>query len=203
MQILSHQRVDWKILVFTLVIACLLTGCATYKQEYENPELGIKLIKPNSWDVRYHERSGSIMLEARNRIGSLDSARVEIQGNACFPIPAWFNGASEVIESDIDRIRNLYSLDSVSIIQKPIKIEDRKSEVVRAIVAVPTISLPENDDRNQMGDRDPNLFQTIQIFLIRDKEYSIMAYIYEGNSEALNAEAEEIVASIQVITCSP
>ena len=199
------RRGSWRqinILIIVFLIACLLSGCASSKQLYENPELGIKLIKSENWDVKYYERSGSIVLETKGGIGNSISARIEINGNACFPVPAWFNGSREAIELNIDRIRILYSLDSITIVQEPIEIENRGNEVVKAIIAIPTMSMPENDVRNQIGDRNPNLLQRIELFAIKDKDYFVMAYIYEGDGEALNAEAEEIVASIQ-LSCSP
>lgn len=185
-----------------LLVACLISGCnsTSSTQPYENPEFGIRLKKPRTWDLAFYKRSGSIVLEAETGIGNKDSARIEIYGYAC--VPAMFNDPVEAIESNIDRIRALYYLDSVTIVQDPIRVETEDYEVTKAIISIPTMSLPEDSVENQVGDRDPNVFQPIDMFDIRDgNNNSIMVQLYKGNNEGLNADAEEIIDSIQ-LTCS-
>jgi hypothetical protein len=63
------------------------------------------------------------------------------------------------------------------------------------------MSLPEDSVENQVGDRGPDIFQTIEMFAISDRDKFILVYLYEGNSEEINAEAEEIITGIQLI-CS-
>lgn len=188
--------------ITAILVACIISGCiSSTQQEYENIDVGIKLEKPKNWDLEYYERSSVIVLQAENKVRAIDTARVEIHGNACVPTPAWFKGHHEEIRTNIDRIRVLYNLDNVAIIQEPISIENGRNKVTKAIVAVPTMALPENSLENQIGARDPGLFQTIAIFAVQDENYMVMAYIYEGNSTELNKEAEDIIASIQ-LTCS-
>jgi hypothetical protein len=205
----THALLNWKsgwyqlnFLTTLLLVVYLMSGCSSTssKQLYENPEFGIRLEKPGNWDLAFYERSGSIVLEAENGIGNKDSARIEIHGYAC--VPVLFNNSEEAIESNIDRIRILYDLDSVTIVEEPIKVETGDYEVTKAIITIPTLSLPEDSVENQVGDRGPNVFQPIDMFAIRDSDNNfIMVYVYKGNSEAINAEADEIVDSIQ-LTCS-
>ena len=188
--------------VFLLLVVLISSCIPTWsQQQYENPKSGIKLTMPRNWDVMFYERSGVIALETKRRIGNNDSAYIEIHGNACIATPSWFKNSHEEIRLNIERIRILYDLDSVTIIQEPTKIETDGKEVMKAVITVPTMSLPENTARNQFGYQDPNLFQTIELFAIGDKGHFIMAYIYKGSSNELNAQAEKIIASIRLI-CS-
>jgi hypothetical protein len=66
-----------------------------------------------------------------------------------------------------------------------------------------TMALADDPARNQVGAPGAALFQTIEMMLIRDRnKNSIVAYIYKGNSEELNSEAQAIIDSIQFV-CAP
>lgn len=190
-------------LITMLLAIHLASGCSSTssKQLYENPESGIRLERPGNWDLAFYERSGTIVLEPENGIANKGSARIEIHGSACGH--PFFITPEEDIEANIDRIRILYNLSSVTIVQEPIKVETGDYEVTKAIITIPTMSLPEDSVENQVGGRGPNVFQPIDMFEIRDRDNNfIMVYVYKGNSDELNAEADEIVDSIQ-LTCSP
>lgn len=188
--------------VTILLVICILLGCSstTPTQLYEYSELGIKLESPENWSVDYYERNGSIVLKAASRSPNRNSARIDIFGSTCSS--TLFNPPDEALEYNIDRIRRLYDLDSITIIQEPKKFEAIDKEIVNATIQIPTTSLPEDSPGNQVGERSPNVFQVIDIFAIKySNDELIMVYVYKGNSEQLNAEAEGIVDSIQS-TCS-
>lgn len=208
----AHLLPSWKtrryrssLLLAILAIAYMLSGCSwlSSTQVYENPEFGIRLEKPRSWKVAYYERSGSIVLAVENGVRQKSSARVEIYGLACNPS----NGGNDAISDlklNIKRIRGLYDLDSVLIVQEPIQIESRGYAVTQAIIKVPSMAMTDDPARYQMEETGPDIFQTIDMRAIRDKnndDYSITVYIYPGSNEELNAEAEDIVDSIE-LTCS-
>jgi hypothetical protein len=207
----TYEFPDWKgswcqlnFLITLLLVAYLISGCnsTSSKQFYENSESGISLAKPKNWDLGYSERNGMIVLVAENGIWDKDSARIEIQGPACLPKTSSFNSPKEELEWNIYRIGMLYYLDSVTIIQEPTKVKTGDYEVTKAVIAIPTMSMLDDSARNQVGDPGPDIFQAIDMFAITGGDNTIMAYVYKGNSEALNAEAQEIVDSIQ-LTCSP
>ena len=183
-----------------LLISLYLSGCATKPswQLYENPELGIKLEKPDSWDVTYFERDGTIVLNGKDK--NNNSVHVEIRGNSCSLISD-FGSPSEIIVSESRRIRILYGLDTLTLIQSPAKIENEKNEVTKAVIEVPTMAIPEDSPANQIGRQETNLFQTIEIFVIKNNDYFANAYIYKGNGDELNMDAETVVASIE-LSCS-
>lgn len=201
----SHKRDQWYRLVFLfalLSVTYLVSGCrSTTSQElYENAKFGVRLEKPGNWRLSLNERSGSIVLEPESGNGLKDSARIEIYGYAC--VPTLSHNTNETLESNIERIRTLYNLDSVTIIQPPIQVETGDNEITKATIRIPTMSLSEDSAKNQVGDRGPDIFQTIDMVAIRDRNnHSIMVYLYKGNSEELNAEAEAIADSIQ-LTCA-
>jgi len=199
--VLPPRKSSWcrlKFLISLLLVAYSVSGCSSKSSEqlYENPVSGVSLEKPGNWDLAYFERSGTIVLEAESGIRNRGSVRIEVNGAACgdttFPTP------EEHIEAEIDRIRILYDLDSVTMIQQPTRVETGNREVTKAIIAIPTMSLPEDAVENEVGVRGPDIFQTIELLAIRDSNrVFIMAYVYRGNSDELNAEAEGIVSSIK------
>jgi hypothetical protein len=187
-------------LIIMVGIVYIVSACSSPspKQLYENFEFGISLEKPGNWSLEFYERNGSIVLEAKDGIWNKNSARIEIYGYAC--IPSLFANLDEELESNIDRMRTLYNLDSVTIVQESTKTED--NEVAMSTIMIPTISLPEDSTRNQIGIREPDVFQIVDILAIRNSNNeSIMVYLYKGNSEELNIEAKDIVDSIK-LTCS-
>lgn len=186
------------VLFILLSVTCFITGCSstTSKQPYENSEFGITLEKPGNWDLEFYERSGTIVLEAESGFWNKDSTRIEIYGYACVSTS---NNPITLLEANIDRIQILYDLESVTIVQQPTIVESGKYEVAKTIILIPTTSLPEDSARNQVGVQDSNIYQIIEMFAIRDSNNnSILVDIYKGNNEELNAEAEDIVSSIDL-----
>lgn len=197
------QRHQLGFLFAMLSIVYMVSGCNSTpsKQLYQNSEFGISLEKPSHWSLEFTERNGLIALETETGIWAKESARIEIYGYACEPTPFLPKNPEEELELDVNRIRDLYSLDSVTTIQEPTKTQIRGNEVTTTIISIPTMSLPEDSVRNQVGERDVDIFQIIDISIIRDsKNNSIIVYIYKGTNEQLNADAEDIVNSIE-LTC--
>jgi hypothetical protein len=186
-----------------LLLLFYLAGCnaASSKQLYENAEVGISIEKPENWELTYVERNGMIVLATETGVWNKYSVRIEIQGPACPSISTNFNNPYEEVEWNIDRIRKLYNLDSVIVVQEPLEAKTGDYEVTKSVIMIPSMALPEDSSRNQVGNRGPDIFQTIDIFAITDGDNTLMAYIYEGNSDKLNVQAQEIMDSIQ-ITCS-
>jgi hypothetical protein len=184
------------------LVICITSGCisASSKELYKNPEAGVSLEKRTDWDVAYYSRNGKIVLESGNENKREGSARVEIGGSACSAhLPST---PEEQIKLHMDRIRILYNLPSVTVVQEPTQIEIGGYKTINAIILVPTMALSKDAIANQVGVQSPEVFQTIAIFAIEDNNHnSAMAYIYKGNNETLNAQAQEIVDSIR-ITCA-
>jgi len=192
------SRYRLRLLITLLLVAYSVSACSPKSSEqlYENPLSGVSLEKPGNWDLAFYERSGTVVLEPERRIRNQGSARVEVIGGACHD--TMFATPEEDMEAEIDRIRILYDLDFVTVVQHPTRAETGAYEVTKATIAIPTMSLPEDSVVNKVGDRGPDIFQTIEITAIRDRNRSfILAYVYRGNSDELNAEAEGIVSSIK------
>jgi len=191
--------------IVIILMVCMVSGCVSTpsKQLYENHESNISLEKPGNWHLEFIERSGLIFLEAESGTQNKDSARIEIYGTADCGNALSNNSPEEAIVANIDRIRDLYHLDSVTVVQEPLKVKTGDIEVTKATITISTILLPEDSASNQMGERSADVFQTIDILAIgsNDDSSDIMVFIYKGNSETLNIEAGEIVNSIQPI-CS-
>jgi hypothetical protein len=189
--------------IILLLLVYITTGCnaTSSKQFYENTETGISLERPGNWELAYVERNGMIVLASENGIWDKDSVRIEIHGPACVSVSTDFKNPYEEVEWNIDRIRKLYNLDSITVVQEPTTDKVGDYEITKSIIMIPSTALPEDSSRNQVGVRDPEIFQTIDIIAITNGGNTIMTYIYEGNSDVLNAQAQEIITSIQ-ITCS-
>lgn len=186
-------------LLALLSVTHIVSSCSstTSKELYENSEFGISLEKPGNWGLEFYERNRSIVLEAEKGIWNKDSVLIVIQGIA---VSSLHYDSKQELEANIDRIRILYNLDSVTIIQEPTIIKDEAYEVATATILIPTMSIPEDSTANQVGVQEPDVFQTVDIHAIRCPGNFAIIYVYKGNSEQLNAEAEAIVAGIE-LTC--
>lgn len=187
--------------LFALLLGTYLVvpGCrSTISQVlYENSEYGISLEKPGNWKLEFYERNRSIVLQAETGIWNKDSVLIVIQGIAISSLPY---DSKQELEANIDRIRTLYNLESVTVIQEPTIMEGEEREMATATILIPTMSIPEDSTANQVGVQDPAVFQTIDMRTIRCPGNFALIYVYKGNSEQLNAEAETIVDSIR-LTC--
>jgi hypothetical protein len=187
-------------LLYILFSIFLMAACnpTPTKELYNNPETCVSLEKFTNWNLAYYERSNIIVIEPEAEKNNGSSVRVEIYGYACAATPVWFEGPKEEVHSHITRIANLYNLSSVTVIQEPFETKIDSTTVAKAVISIPTTSLPEDDVVNQWGVADPELSQTITIFGIQDRNrHFVSAFIYSGSNDALNAEAEEIIASIE------
>lgn len=183
-----------------LSVTYIVSGCSstTTQELYKNSEFGISLEKPGNWNLEFYERNRSIVLEAETGIWNKDSVLIVIQGIAVSPLPY---DSKQELEANIDRIRTLYNLKSVTVIQEPTIIEDEAYKMATATFLIPTMSIPEDSTANQVGVQDPDMFQTVDMRTIRCPGNFALIYVYKGNSQQLNAEAEAIVDSIQ-LTCA-
>jgi hydrogenase maturation factor len=183
-----------------------ISGCDTSSVErvYEDPEFGIRLEIPRNWSLKSYKRNGSIVLESGNGLFEKDSARVEIYGIACAAsLDASLVDWEEVLEANIKRIGDLYGPDPITILQPLNKVDSENYEIYTTKIQIPTISIPKDSPRNQVGVRDSNTLQTVELYLIRDESNNgIWVEVYTGNSVQLNDEAEEIVNSVELI-CLP
>lgn len=197
-----YRRLSEVVQIFLFLVASLVSGCGPVSSEqlYLVSEAGISIEKPMNWRVGYFERSGLTVVESKKNLWQNASARIEIYGNACQP-SSWANQPTNPLEFNIERIRNLYNLESVKVIQESTRVETVDYEVTKAVIAIPSEAMAGDMSRLLVGDPDPDTQQMIHLFVISDQLHSIMAYLYEGENEDLNAKAQDIIESVQFI-CS-
>lgn len=183
----------FKLLIGFFTVVLLTLGCNSVPplELYENQQFGIRIEKPANWEAEYYERSGSIVLEAQSSEDDSDSARIEIFGIAC--VPTISESQDEHLETGIERIRNMFNLDVIEIVNEPVAYSKNDYQIIQTTVLVPESSLVEGDilDRTQ----------TIRVFSVYDNyDNSIIVYFYEAKKDNLNIEGEKIIDSID-ITC--
>ncbi|MEW5869816.1 MAG: hypothetical protein AB1894_11115 [Chloroflexota bacterium] len=190
----------WHWLSFLLILpglVFLVSGCTPNPplQRYENSEAGIRLEKPANWKAEYYERNGQILLDAKRYFWDKRGPLVEIHGGACLS-----NSKADRpdLEDDIERIRNLYGLDSVSVIQEPAIIRTGDFEASKAVIEIPIAKMQGDDNRIRVENRGPGALQTIEVHAIRSQGGNIWAYVYKSGDEAMDAQAQEIIESIQL-----
>ncbi len=198
----GHRGTRVIALLVSLLLLTLVTGCQHNSEPmlYENLEAHVSLKRSGHWKVAYYARSGQLILEAKTGTGTRASARVEIFGNSG-PVVAPIQDSVKEVQTHIERIRMLYELDSVAIIQSPTRLQDGDSEVVTALIGLPVAELPDDAAINQVGGHEPGVNQLIEIRMMTDSSgCAILVFLYPGRSEVLNVEAEGIVKSIR-FTC--
>ena len=198
-----NGQTQWYRLGFLLAllsVICMVSGCGSTssKQSFEDfgSSGGLSLEKPRNWQAEFDERTETIMLKAEKGILRKDSVRIVIQPFTTLPESSLL---SEHLEAATDIIGTSYNLDSVTIIQEPTIIEGEVYEMATATILIPTMPLPEDSTANQVGVQEPDVFQTVDMRTIRCPSNFAIIYVYKGNSQQLNAEAEAIVDSIQLI----
>ncbi len=196
------RRLSEVVQIFLLLVASLVSGCGPVSSEqlYQVSEAGISIEKPMNWRVEYFERSGLTVIESKKNLRKIASARIEIYGNACHP-SSWANQPTNSLEFNVERIRNLYNLESVKVIQESTRVETVDNEVIKVVIAIPSEVMAGDTSRLLVGDPDPDTQQMIHLFVISDQFHSVVAYLYEGKNEDLNTKAQEIIESVQFI-CS-
>jgi hypothetical protein len=158
--------------------------------------------RPNNWDVAYFKRSGLIVLEAMSGFLNKYSTRLEIQGNSCLSNPDWMERSADILRNNINRIQNLYFLNSVTVVQQPLKTKVGDYEITNAIIAIPTSAMIDDPYRIQVNKSNNETKQLISIFTITDHLFGTVAIVYEGNDVILNIQALEIINSIHITTTS-
>ncbi len=195
---------DWKktyqhtlvVLLALFLLTNVFVGCnsTSSKQVYEEPLSDLGLVIPSNWEVETNDRLDNfVVLKYKSGLFEDTSARIEIFFNRSHnftPVDL------ENMENDIDRIRRLYNLESVTIIQKPSKNGSEDYEIATAIISIPTIAIPDESPINQMGRKDSNLSQPIELYDISSNDYFFSIYVYKGNNNELNAQTDEIMRNI-------
>jgi len=186
-------------LFLMFLVSFIMPGCSSTSstQMYENSEFGISFEIPEDWSVEYDARTRSIVLKTEIGMWNKEMARISILGVSTSPLPYI---PEHDLEAHVDRLRTLNNLE-VSIVQEPTETENEDYEIAIATILISTMSLPKGSPLNQMGVQEPDTFQTVAMRTIKCTNNFALISVYKGNSEQLNAEAEDIVDSI-VLTCS-
>jgi hypothetical protein len=195
-------------LLFTLIVLLIFSGSCVFnspkknlgspKQIYESPFGERKVEKPENWNLFFSERNGKIYLNPEPSIWGETFTSVTISNAACNVSESDFKTPKNRLDENIERLRNLYELETISIIQQPISTESDGYEILNAIVAIPTMAFIEG----AVEHRDPDLQQEIDIYVISDSnQNSVMVYIRPGNNEEVNKQAYSIIKSVRLF-CS-
>ena len=190
----------FQVLVLGLFV---LSGCQkpSTSERYENNEIGISLEKPGNWSISFNDRNGILLLYTGDSRHGKDSARIEFFSPACPSSLAAYDDPYEAIATNVERIKRLYNLQSIDIIQGTSIVKKGNIEIVKAAIVVPTMALVDDPNRNQTGVQKPNIFQNIEIYALTKNNDILMAFVYQGNNEAINSQAQDIVVNTE-ITCS-
>lgn len=198
-------RAQWYRLTFfvaLLSIIQMVSGCSsmTSEQSYEDfgSSGGLRLEKPRNWHAEFDERTETIVLKAERGILRKDSIRIVIQPFTTLPESSLL---SEHLEAAIELTGVRENSDSVTVVQEPTIVEDEAHSMATATILIPTMSIPKDSTEDQVGVQALDRFQTVTMRAIRCPGNFAVIYVYEGNSDQLNAEAEAIVESIQ-LTCT-
>lgn len=172
---------------FILLTSLILSACDSKPSiiVYSHGETTIQIELPKGWDAHYIERNGTILILPRGKNDTL----IEIYFSGCEKPK---DDSKTLVEHEIHRIANLYSLDPINIIQEPIT-EYTNNEITFALVEIPKLK-----DRNDKSVSEiSEEFQMLQIIYILGDDFGHqLVLIYHGLDEQMNSEAIEIVKSI-------
>ncbi|MFQ5471214.1 MAG: hypothetical protein ACE5EH_13105 [Gammaproteobacteria bacterium] len=185
--------------IFLIVsLAWLLPSCGSSSPEYyENQEWNFSLEYPNNWELNEDNRvANDFSLQVTK--GLLRNSNAWIYLYVSLP-----QDSPPELETDMENYIEIVTREthqSLEVIQISDVIDDGSYKMIWATVSVPTLSLAEDSPINQMGERTENVSQTINIYILRNSQgQDIVVEVYKGTDESLNAQADEIVKSIQFI----
>ncbi len=191
----------FRILLF-IPFTHLLLGCgSTSLINYESPEWNWGVEYPSNWELNDDNRvANDFSLQATKKLRKGSSARIQLIVEMPFQ-----EGSTSELEADMEKYLKIVSerthqIKSLQTIQISDVIDNGDHKMIWATVSVPTIDIVEGSSVNQMGERDENISQIIDIYILRNsQEQSIIVEVYKGADDELNSEADEIVKSIYFI----
>jgi hypothetical protein len=188
----SHAKYI-KLLFLVLLVMTTMLGCGGQNQVQIMQVGTLKVEKPSTWEMDYHERSG---LTKMNTVSGNHSAYlwfslgVHITDDTSYTL-------EEAMEFETERFSWVYNLETEPLIQE----EFMSNDTYTATVLIPTLALPINWIDNQVGVQSENVFQLVELHLFKCNNFFIRSAIYKGNSDQLNMEAIAIIESIKSLNC--
>lgn len=190
------------IILLLISFVCLLSGCGSPSLEYyENQAWNFRLEYPKNWELNDNNRvANDFALQATKGLFRKSSARIHLY------VELPFSREPPVeLEADMENYitivrKRTHIIKSLEVIQISDVIDIGSHKMIWATVSVPTLDIVEDASINQMGQRKENVSQVIDIYILRNSEgQNIVAEVYKGDDEDLNAQAAEIVRSIRFI----
>lgn len=204
----GSYRIKILLLLVTLVViifTIVFSGCRQPSlKNYENQRWHFSLEYPDNWTLSENSRvSNDFSLKATK--GLFNKSRVRIEILSVFPAteettPVELEIAMENYLTSVAEMTHIYK--SMEILQVSNVIDNDYHKMIWATISVPTIDITEdaNAKSNQMGQRDENTFQLIDIYILQSRHgRKIEIEVYKGTNEDLNSQADEIVQSIRFI----
>lgn len=189
------------ILVISL-LTVVLSGCNSPSQVYyENQQWNFSLKYPDNWKLSENNRvANDFSLQATKGLLNKSNARIVITSGLLIPEDTP-NELEIVMENHLMGVANMtHIFKSVEVLQISDVIGLDNHEIISSTISVPTLDITEGSSANQMGQRDENVFQIIDIYILRNSQgQDIVVEVYKGTDANLNAQADEIAKSIQFI----
>ena len=182
--------------LITLFIFLVVWIATPSLKSYEDSEVGLSFTYPKTWKAEFHERNGSYVITPKKRLFQKGSADITIQPRAVSNVPV-ARSAEEGLMIEVNRLNLFFKLDDIDFVQPFKIIEDAESEMAVVTISVPTTAIAEDSSRNQMGQREPGVFQIIDLYIIPNTpEYYAVIEVYKGENAKINAQADAIVRSV-------
>lgn len=194
------------LLLITFVIIPLisaLSGCGSPSLVYyENQEWNFSVKYPDNWELSEDSRvANDFSLQATKGLFNKSSARIVITSWFLIPEegpPAELETTMENYLTAVAGMTHIFK--SLEVLQISKVIDYHTHRMIWATVSVPTLDIVEDSKSNQMGQRNEHVFQTIDIYILRNSQgQDIVVEVYKGTDDGLNSQAEEIVESIKFI----
>ncbi len=189
-------------ILWFISLTYLLLGCSTGSlNNYENPKWNFGMEYKDNWELNDDTRvANDFSLQATENLPQRSSARIQLIAETPTREDA-FAELGVAMENYLKVIsQRTHQIKSLQIIQVSDVIDNGNYKMISATVSVPTLDIVEGSNVNQMGQRDKNISQIIDIYILQNRQgQNIIVEVYKGTNEELNSEADEIVQSIYFI----
>lgn len=207
---MTHNRyfkVIIKLLVLIVVILALALLVYLPQRDspsmvyYENQEFRFSIEYPNNWELNADNRvANDFSLETSRGLFSKQGAWIYLNVS-----PAFFTDPTMDIEELMDNYLQIYGRTHpwdgfYEIVQVSSVRNLNNHEIISGTLLIPTLYIDERSPRNQLDQRDANVFQTVHIYKMRNiYGDEMLIEIYEGRNSSINEQAKQIVQSIHFL----
>jgi hypothetical protein len=189
-------------IIIGIIFVSVINGCTPNNNQIisTNPGPAYFVDIPDSWETEYSSRSGQYLIHIKDELWNDKPTRIEFYGTGCRSYPPGLENTKQFIYAEIDRIKNLYHLDTITILQWPIEIYKNDYIYTHAEIEIPLDAMPSTTNNIDFTQQGEGTNQIIDLYSISNENKTLFVHVvfYKDTDEKINAQAEAIIFSFHL-----